>query len=63
MYAWELDDKKLYIELKSPFNLIYDLNKTQEWGRLYDVIMNLDSKQVILIDKVVSIFNLGFNIV
>lgn len=28
----EVDDKKLYIELKSPFNLIYDLNKTQDWG-------------------------------
>lgn len=28
----EVDDKKLYIELKSPFNLIYELNKSQEWG-------------------------------
>lgn len=28
----EVDDKKLYVELKSPFNLIYNLNKTKEWG-------------------------------
>lgn len=28
----EVDDKKLYVELKSPFNLIYELNKTKEWG-------------------------------
>lgn len=33
----EVDDKKLYIELKSPFNLIYDLNKTQEWGGRWDL--------------------------
>jgi len=28
----EVDDKKLYVELKSPFNLIYELNKTHKWG-------------------------------
>ncbi len=33
----EVDDKKLYVELKSPFNLIYDLNKTQEWGGRWDL--------------------------
>ncbi len=33
----EVDDKKLYIELKSPFNLVYDLNKTQEWGGRWDL--------------------------
>ena len=43
--------------------IVGKLEENTDWGRLYDVIMNLDSKQVILIDKVVSIFNLGFNIV
>ena len=33
----EVDDKKLYVELKSPFNLIYNLNKTQEWGGRWDL--------------------------
>ena len=28
----EVDNKKLYIELKSLFNLIYELNKTHKWG-------------------------------
>ena len=33
----EVDDKKLYVELKSPFNPIYELNKTQEWGGRWDL--------------------------
>lgn len=37
----EVDDKKLYVELKSPFNLIYDLNKTQEWGQWWEEFGNL----------------------
>lgn len=28
----EVDDKNLYVVMKSPFNLIYELNKTKEWG-------------------------------
>lgn len=36
----EVDDKKLYVELKSPFNLIYNLNKTKKWGRLWEDIRN-----------------------
>lgn len=32
----EVDDKKLYVELKSPFSLVYELNKTQEWGQWWE---------------------------
>lgn len=30
-------DKKLYVEMKSPFNVIYELNKTQKWGGRWDL--------------------------
>lgn len=33
----EVDDKNLYVELKSPFDKIYELNKSQEWGGRWDL--------------------------
>ncbi len=33
----EVDDKNLYVVMKSPFNLIYELNKTKEWGGRWDL--------------------------
>jgi len=29
---FEVDGKKLYVELNNPFKMIYDLNESQEWG-------------------------------
>lgn len=34
---FEVGDKNLYVVMKSPFNLIYELNKTKEWGLSSDI--------------------------
>jgi hypothetical protein len=60
----EVDDKKLYIELKSPFNLIYNLNKTQEWGHVVDLFRTriIETELCCLTDSIQLIFD-KFNIV
>jgi len=56
----EVDDKKLYVELKSPFNLIYELNKSQEWGQLLDLFINFKVEFNINLNNITLLLNYSF---
>jgi hypothetical protein len=49
-----LDDKKLYVELQKPFDAIYNYNKSGKWGRLVDIIMNLEPSDILNLDNLVN---------
>lgn len=52
-----LEEKKL--ELLHP---PYELVESSTWGRLYDVIMNLEPEDISLIDRIISILLIKQNV-
>lgn len=54
----EVDDKKLYVELKSPFDMIYELDKSKEWGSIVDLFRTkiMETELHSLVDSIKLIF-------
>jgi len=51
--------ERLYLELQKPFDAICYYNKTRKWGRLVDVIINLEPNDISLVDRVINILISG----
>ncbi|MGI6475650.1 MAG: recombinase family protein [Candidatus Dojkabacteria bacterium] len=54
-----VDDKKLDVTLAEPFDKIYELNKSQEWGALRDSFLNLKFDIRINLNSIQSLLQLN----
>ncbi|MBP8707992.1 MAG: hypothetical protein KBH94_04665 [Caldisericia bacterium] len=51
------DGENLHYDYNSPFDLIVKLNESTDWGRLKDIIMNLETTEIYNLEKITHLLN------